>query len=68
MDLPKQNLNVNVYNKQHFGEVHTSYAVIEKMFNLIPQTIFTDPTKKWLDPCAGRGFFSLYLLEKLMIG
>jgi len=68
MDLPKQNLNVNVYNKQHFGEVHTSYAVIEKMFNLFPQTIFTDPTKKWLDPCAGRGFFSLYLLEKLMIG
>jgi tRNA1(Val) A37 N6-methylase TrmN6 len=68
MDLPKQNLSVNIYNKQYFGEVHTPYIVVEKMFNLFPQAIFSDPTKKWLDPCAGRGFFSIYLLEKLMVG
>lgn len=68
MNLPKQNLEVNIYNKHNFGEVHTPYTIIEKMFNLLPDAIFRNPRKKWLDPCAGRGFFSIFLLEKLMVG
>ena len=66
MDLPKQNLEVNIENKQNFGEVHSPYELIERMFNLLPQEVFKDPTKRWLDPGTGRGYFSIFLLNKLM--
>ena len=66
MDFPEQNLTVNIEHKQSYGEVHTPYKLIEKMFSLFPHSIFCDPTKKWLDPGAGRGYFSIYLHKKLM--
>jgi 16S rRNA G966 N2-methylase RsmD len=66
--LPKQDLTINIDNKQNFGEVHTPYSLIENMFSMLPSTIFSDPNKKWLDPGAGRGFFSLFLHSKLMNG
>lgn len=68
MDLPEQNLKVNIEYKHQFGEVHTPYKLIEEMFSLFPQSIFSDPNKRWLDPGAGHGYFSLYLYEKLMLG
>lgn len=68
MDLPEQDLTVNIEYKQSYGEVHTPYKLIERMFTLFPDSIFSDPTKKWLDPGAGKGYFSIYLFEKLMIG
>lgn len=68
MDLPKQDLSVNIEYKQNYGEVHTPFLLIEKMFKLIPEPWFSDPTKKWLDPGAGRGYFSMYLYMKLMLG
>ena len=66
MDLPKQNLEVNIENKQNYGEVHSPYELIERMFDLLPQDVFKDPTKRWLDPGTGRGYFSIFLLNKLM--
>ena len=48
------------------ARVHTPYKLINQMFALLPEDIFVDPSKKWLDPGAGRGYFSL--LEKLMDG
>ena len=66
MDLPLQNLNVNLENKQNFGEVHSPYSLIERMMSTIPKELFEDPTKRWLDPGAGRGYFSIFLLNKLM--
>lgn len=69
MDLPRdQNLEINLNNKLKYGEVHTPYALIEKMLSLLPEDIFSDPSKRWLDPGAGRGYFSLYLFEKLNKG
>jgi tRNA1(Val) A37 N6-methylase TrmN6 len=68
MDLPKQDLAINLENKQQFGEVHTPYSLIEKMFGLLPESLFSDPTKRWLDPGAGHGYFSLFLYHKLMAG
>jgi len=66
--LPKQDLSINIENKHKYGEVHTPYTLIEQMFSLLPASIFSDPSKKWLDPGAGRGYFSLFLFEKLMVG
>lgn len=49
MDLPKQDLSVNLENKQNFGEVHTPYSLIERIFTLIPESVFSDPKRRWLD-------------------
>ena len=69
MDLPRdQNLEINLNNKLKYGEVHTPYALIEKMLSLLPEYIFSDPSKRWLDTGEGRGYFSLYLFEKLNKG
>lgn len=68
LEYNKQDLSINLENKQKYGEVHTPYSLIERMFALLPEDIFSDPSKKWLDPGAGRGYFSLFLLEKLMNG
>ena len=36
--------------------------------DLIPNKYFKDPTLKWLDPCAGRGYFCIILYKKLFQG
>ena len=67
MDIAtEQNLLINEENKLMYGEVHTPYILINQMFSLLPEEVFEDPTKRWLDPGAGRGFFSLFLFNKLM--
>jgi tRNA1(Val) A37 N6-methylase TrmN6 len=66
VSLGKQDLSIVIENKQNFGEVHTPYSFIERMFELLPESIFYEPERKWLDPGAGRGYFSLYLYDRLM--
>ena len=66
VSLEKQDLSIVIENKQNFGEVHTPYSFIERMFRLFPPNIFFEPERKWLDPGAGRGYFSLFLYNKLM--
>ena len=66
VSLEKQDLSIVIENKQNFGEVHTPYSFIERMFRLMPPNIFFEPERKWLDPGAGRGYFSLFLYNKLM--
>jgi len=66
VSLEKQDLSIVIENKQNFGEVHTPYSFIKRMFQLMPPNIFFEPERKWLDPGAGRGYFSLFLYNKLM--
>lgn len=68
MDLeePKrktQNLHTTPKNKSVYGEVHTPFYFIREMFSALPKSLFLDKTKKWLDPCAGRGYFAQILYE-----
>ena len=48
-----QSFNVPVERKSIYGEVKTDYALIEKMFKLIPTKLFENPIIKWCDPCCG---------------
>jgi hypothetical protein len=52
-------------NKAKNGEVHTDFKLINSMLDLIPKKCFTNPTLKWLDPCAGRGYFGIVLYKRL---
>ena len=48
------------------GEVFTPFWLIEKMLDKLPDEIWDDSTKIWLDPAAGLGNFHAAVLERLM--
>ena len=60
-----QNFTVLDKNKKQYGEVHTDFNLITKILDLIPKKYFKNPNLKWLDPCAGRGYFSIILFNRL---
>lgn len=61
----KQNFDSKTINKEMYGEVHTDFILVNKMLDLLPQHLFLDPSLKWLDPCAGRGYFPIVLYKRL---
>lgn len=50
------------------AEVFTPNPLIEEMLDNFPIEVWSDPTKTWLDPCAGVGNFSVFVLKRLMEG
>jgi hypothetical protein len=64
----KQNFIVSKEDKLKYGEIYTPFSLIEQMFNLFDPIVFTQKDKKWLDPGAGTGYFSIYLFDKLNKG
>ena len=67
MFLPPQNIAVFSYNKIHHGEVITPYSLIRQIISLLPSPLFQNPNLRWLDPCAGNGYFSMILYQHLFI-
>ena len=59
---------INKTEKDKYGEVFTSYELIEEMINVLPKNSWNDPNKKWLDPAAGNGHFIAMLYVKLLHG
>lgn len=64
----KQKLISKKENKERYGEVFTNFTLIDKMLDLLPQELFKNPNLKWLDPCAGTGYFMMKVYERLMKG
>ena len=50
------------------GEVFTPGSLIKDMLRQLPKTVWSDMTKKWFDPCAGKGNFPAYVVHNLMTG
>jgi type I restriction-modification system DNA methylase subunit len=51
------------------GEVFTPTPLVEEVLNQLPQQVFADPTKTFLDPACGDGqFLSEVLIRKLENG
>jgi hypothetical protein len=50
------------------GEVFTPNELINEMLDELPQEIWSDKTKTWFDPCAGKGNFPIQIIKRLMIG
>ena len=61
----KQIFIANKDNKKMYGEVSTDFDLINQILNLLPESIFKNPKLKWLDPCAGKGYFSMVLYKRL---
>ena len=61
--------NYNTYEKRKENdEVFTPDFLIEEMLDKLDPNVWSDPNKTWLDPCAGIGNFSVFILERLMKG
>ena len=60
-----QQFEVSLKNKDIFGEINTDFILVNKILDLLPQSLFTEPNKKWLDPCCGHGYFSIILYKRL---
>lgn len=50
------------------GEVFTPNSLIDSILDKLPEEVWVDPNKTWLDPCAGLGNFSVFVLQRLMEG
>ena len=60
-----QKFDVSAHNKHMHGEVNTDFILINKILDLLPQELYADKTKKWLDPCCGKGYFAIILYKRL---
>lgn len=59
----------NTYEKRKDNdEVFTPPFLIDEMLDKLEKSVWSDPTKTWLDPCAGLGNFSVLVLKRLMDG
>lgn len=59
----------NTYEKRKTNdEVFTPPDLINSMLDTFPEEVWIDPSKTWLDPCAGIGNFSVFVLKRLMEG
>jgi hypothetical protein len=58
----------SVYSKaksDKHGEVFTPNELIEEMLSKLPSDIWEDKTNTFFDPCAGKGNFPIYIVNKL---
>ena len=49
------------------GEVFTPNELIYEMISKLPRDIWEDPSRTFLDPCAGKGNFPIYIVKKLFV-
>jgi type I restriction-modification system DNA methylase subunit len=68
-NLDKEIQDYNTYEKRKDNdEVFTPNSLINDMLGKLPGEVWSNPTKTWLDPCAGLGNFSVQVLKRLMEG
>jgi len=60
-----QKFHTTDHNKLTYGEVHTDFILINQMLDLLPEELFYNHHKKWLDPCCGKGYFFIALYQRL---
>jgi len=61
-------LPVKKIEKDKYGEVFTNPQLINKLLDLFPKNVWSNPDLKWLDPSVGVGFFMIFIYKRLMKG
>ena len=64
----KQNYNIDKEIRYKYGEINTPFFLVNKMLDLIDDTQFSMPNKKWIDIGTGSGYFSIILYKRLFKG
>jgi len=69
--IEKQIDQASSYNKSKsdkHGEVFTPATLINEMLDQLPTEVWSDKTKTFFDPCAGKGNFPIQIVKRLMLG
>jgi hypothetical protein len=61
-------LPIKKIEKDKFGEVFTNPQLIQKLLDLFPNKVWSNPHLKWLDPSVGAGFFMILIYQRLLKG
>ena len=64
----QEHLTIRSSEKDKYGEVFTSSTLIHEILDKLPNNIWKNPNKKWLDPSAGNGNFLAVVYYKLLDG
>lgn len=64
----EQHFQIPLERKIKYGEVNTDFSLIQSIYSLLPDSIFSNPELRWLDVGAGYGYFSMVLFNKLFVG
>ena len=64
----KTNLPIKKLEKDKHGEVFTPPEIINRLLELYPKDIWSNPDLKWLEPSAGVGFIMIMIYQRLMNG
>lgn len=64
----EQQIPIKSLEKNKYGEVFTSPILINKLLDLFPKSVWTNPNLKWLDPSVGAGFFMIFVYLRLIKG
>lgn len=64
----KTNLPIKRLEKDKYGEVFTPPELIDKILDLYPKQIWSNPDITWLEPSAGVGFIMIMVYQRLMNG
>lgn len=64
----EKKLEIDPIKKEKFGEVNTPQGLIQDMLDKLPDSVWKDHTKKWLDPSTGIGSFQIFVYERLLKG
>jgi hypothetical protein len=65
-DKIEKYLPVREEKKHKNGEVFTPIHLIEEMLEKLPESVWTNPNLKWLDPANGIGNFPMVVYNKLL--
>jgi len=68
LELIESYVGISKIEKDIHGEVFTKLETVNEMLDLLPFEIWSNPTLKWLDPCAGIGNFQMVIIQRLMKG
>lgn len=68
MNSPLNQITISNIDQKKFGIIYTPEILVNKILDLLPIEAFKNPNYKWLDIGAGRGAFSINLLNRLNEG
>ena len=63
--IESYNQNIDITNKQTYGEVFTPFYLVNTMLDTIPKHIWKHPHIQWLDPANGTGHFMMVIYIRL---
>jgi hypothetical protein len=68
LEFINANLAPKEVEKKERGEVFTPMKLVNEMLDKLPQEVWSDEKKKWLDPATGMGNFPVAVYIRLMEG